>query len=276
MRYSSEPAVYTTHVRGNAPLNPPPMNASRPEGSQATDAVRAAVAADRASARNSVVEAAAAFRADLAAAAERRQQFNGSGMRSVGPDIELNPDRGAAVAESAAGAAMVNPDAGYTELPAVAGPPYQPEEGEEEEKAEGPQQEAKSPGRFRRFRESMRGLMVSPSARVVPVAAEHAIRHRREIERAFAPADRGVFASGAMLEEDVPMAALSSSRDLLAGAREQRYNETLQWMQGKSAFDLPKTTVTAVARGLGITVRNTMSKEDISTAVQQVLDRQSK
>jgi hypothetical protein len=200
-------------------------------------------------------------------------------MRGVGSEIELNPDRGAAVAESAEGAALVNPDAGYTVLSPdlnVAGPPYQPDEGADEEKDEELQQEAKSSGGFGRFRKAVGDFVGSmspgrrPTARVVPAPAERAMRHQRDIEIAFAPPDRGE-----MQADNVPMAAISSSRDLLAGAREQRYNETLQWMQGKSPFDLPISTVTSVARGLGIVVTRTMSKGDIAVKVQQVLDRKT-
>jgi hypothetical protein len=200
-------------------------------------------------------------------------------MRGVGSEIELNPDRGAAVAESAEGAALVNPDAGYTVLSPdlnVAGPPYQPDEGADEEKDEELQQEAKSSGGFGRFRKAVGDFVGSmspgrrPTARVAPASAERALRHQRDIELAFAPPDRGE-----MQADNVPMAAISSSRDLLAGAREQRYNETLQWMQGKSPFDLPISTVTSVARGLGIVVTRTMSKGDIAVKVQQVLDRKT-
>lgn len=277
MRYSSEPAIYTTHVRGNAP----PLTSSRhaeqslrQEGSKAVDEVRAAVADAKAS-RDSIVAAQAVFREEMAAAAERRRQFNAGGMRGVGQEFDLNPDRGAAVSESAAGAAMVNPDAGYTELPAsVAGPPYhaeQPDEGAEEEKDEGQQQEAKSSGGFGRLRKAVGDFVGSmspgrrPTARVAPASAERATRHRRDIEIAFAPPDF-----------DVPMASVSSSRDLRDGAKEQEYNEAVQWMQGKNAFDLKITPLRQVAKGLNIRGRTNMSREELAAAVQQVLDRQGK
>lgn len=300
MRYSSEPAVYTTHVRGNAPLihrdaialalqadqsfrqsNPPPLPpsqpGSRPDRALAVDAVRAAMADAKVS-RDSIVAAQEVFRNEMAAAAERRRQFDAGGMRGVGQEIELNPDRGAAVAESAAGAALVNPDAGYTELPAVAGPPYhaeqslrQQEEVVEEEKDEGPQQEAKSSGGFGRIRKAVGDFVGSmspgrrPNARVAPMSAERAMRHQREIELAFAPPDH-----------DVPMAAISSSRDLRAGAKEQKYIETLQSMQGRNVDDLKITPLIAVARGLGIKVYGDMSMAEIAAAVKQVLDRKDK
>jgi hypothetical protein len=246
----------------------------------------------------------------MAAAAERRRQFDAGGMRGVGSEIELNPDRGAAVAESAEGAALVNPDAGYTVLSPdlnvagppyqpdegaalvnqdagytvlshdfnVAGPPYQLDEGADEEKDEEPQQEAKSSGGFGRIRKAVGDFFVGsmspgrrPTARVVPAVAERAMRHRRDIELAFAPPDRGE-----MQADYVPMPAISSSRNLQAGAdREQRYNETLQLMQGRDPFDLPISTVTSMARGLGIVVTRTMSKWDIAVKVQQVLDRKT-
>jgi len=274
MRYSSEPAVYTTHVRGNAPLNPPPPVASRPEEIQAVDLVRAS--------RDSIVAAQEAFRNEVAAAAEKRKQFDGSGMRGVGPEIALNPDREAAVAASAAGAAMVNPDSGYTELKPdlhATGPSYQQEE--DEEKDEEPQQEAKSSGGFGRLRKAMGDLVGSmspgrrPTARVVPVSGAHAIRHRREIAIAFGPPDQDIEEFNAV-HADVPMAAVSSSRDLRARARRELYSETLQNMQGVSPYDLSMTKITAVARGLGIVVPATMSKPEIASAVQQVLDRHGK
>lgn len=301
MRYSSEPAVYTTQVRGNAlqadqslrQSNPPPLPpshpGSRPDRALAVDAVRAAITDAKVS-RDSIVAAQAVFRNEMAAAAERRRQFNAGGMRGVGPEIELNPDRGAAVAESAAGAAMVNPDAGFTELKPdlqAEGPPYHAEqslrqpdeaqarshrdEGADEEKDEGPQQEAKSSGGFGRFRKAVGDFVGSmspgrrPTARVVPASAERAMRHQREIELAFAPPDH-----------DVPMAAISSSRDLRAGAKEQKYIETLHSMQGINVDDLKITPLIAVARGLGIKVYGGMSMAEIAAAVKQVLDRKDK
>jgi hypothetical protein len=289
MRYSSEPAVYTTHVRGNAPpilpgvqSNPPPLPPNRQDRALAVDAVRAALT-DLKVSRDSLVAAQDVFRNDMAAAAERRRQFNAGGMRGVGQEIELNPDRGAAVAESAEGAALVNPDAGYTELPAVAGPPYHAEqsprqpdegvedEGAEEEKDEGPQQEAKSSGGFGRFRKAVGDFVGSmspgrrPTARVVPASAERAMRHQREIELAFAPPDH-----------DVQMAAISSSRELRDVDKEQKYIETLQSMQGKNVDDLKRTPLIAAARGLGIKVYGDMSMAEIAAAVKQVLGRKDK
>ena len=265
------------------------MNASRPEGSQATDAVRAAVAADRAaasalrgqpSARNSVVEAAAAFRADLAAAAERRQQFNGSGMRSVGPDIELNPDRGAAVAASAAGAAMVNPDAGFMESQpylSVAGPPYpayEEDEEKDEEKAEGVQSEVKSVGGFGRIRKAMSDALGSmspgrrPTARVVPVTDANSIRHRRDVALAFASGDRAQSQDPG--DEDIPMAVEPSARDQHAGYKSKLYRETFERMQGVNPFNLKKDELKTVARALGLSIPHGMLKIEIASRVLEI------
>lgn len=280
MRYSSEPAVYTTHVRGNAP----PLTSSRQEGSKAVDDVRAAVADAKAS-RDSIVAAQAVFRNEMAKAAEeRRRQFNAGGMRGVGQEFDLNPDRGAAVAESAAGAAMVNPDAGYTELPAaVDGPPYEPDEGvedEDEEKDEGPQQEAKSSGGFgRRLRKAVGDFVGSmspgrrPTARVVPVSDAHAIRHKREIAIAFSPPDLNVDEFNAA-HADVPMAEIPSSRAQRANARAQDASDAMRFLtSGGSPFDLNVTTLRLVAQGLNIRGRTAMSREELVPAVQQALDR---
>jgi hypothetical protein len=234
--------------------------------------------ADAKVSRDSIVAAQDVFRNEMAAAAERRRQFDAGGMRGVGQEIELNPDRGAAVAESAEGAALVNPDAGYTVFPPdlnVAGPPYQPDEGvedegAEEEKAEEPQQEVKSSGGFGRFRKAVGDFVGSmspgrrPTARVAPASAERAMRHQRDIELAFAP------------DLDVPMAAISSSRDLRAGADEQEYIEAMQSMQDKNPFDLNITTLREVAKGLKIKGRTNMSRKELATAVKQVLDRKDK
>ena len=286
MRYSSEPAVYTTHVRGNAPLNPPAVNASQPaevsdledvaNARRAIAEIRERIKEERAS-QSGVIAAQTALRAEMAANAAKMRQFDEqSGMRGVGPVTDLNPDRRAAVAKSEAGAALVNPDAGYTMFSPdlnVAGPPYQPDEGAEEEKGEDVQQEAKSPSRFGRFRNAMRDLIgQQPSARVVPV--EHAIRHRRDIELAFAPADRGVFASTEMLEGDVPMAVESSLRELRAGARNKQYVDTLQRVRGgESVFDLKITALRVLAGGLEIPGRTNMSRDELAAAVSYALNR---
>lgn len=281
MRYSSEPAVYTTYVRGNvqppvlpvAPPLPPSHPGSRPDRALAIDAVRAAIANDKVS-HDSIVAAQEVFRNEMAAAAERRRQFNAGGMRGVGQEIELNPDRGATVAESAAGAALVNPDAGYTELPAaVAGPPYHAEqslrqpdeaqahrdEGADEEKDEGPQQEAKSSGGFGRIRKAVGDFFGGsmspgrrPTARVVPAFDERAMGNQRDREINFALPDY----------------------DQRAVDKEQRYIDTLQFMQGRNVDDLKITRLTSVARGLGITVKGEMSMAEIAASVKQVLNRQ--
>ena len=289
MRYSSEPAVYTTYVRGNvqppvlpvAPLHrdaialalQPPLPPARPDRSLAVDAMRAAMADAKVS-RDSIVAAQDVFRNEMAAAAERRRQFNAGGMRGVGQEIELNPDRGATVAESAAGAALVNPDAGYTELPAaVAGPPYHAEqslrqpdeaqahrdEGADEEKDEGPQQEAKSSGGFGRIRKAVGDFFGGsmspgrrPTARVVPAFDERAMGNQRDREINFALPDY----------------------DQRAVDKEQRYIDTLQFMQGRNVDDLKITRLTSVARGLGITVKGEMSMAEIAASVKQVLNRQ--
>jgi hypothetical protein len=211
--------------------------------------MRAAMADAKVS-RDSIVAAQDVFRNEMAAAAERRRQFNAGGMRGVGQEIELNPDRGATVAESAAGAALVNPDAGYTELPAVAGPPYHADE----EKDEGPQQEAKSSGGFGRIRKAMGDLFGGsmspgrrPTARVLPIVDER--------DNGFAPPDYDVL----------------NTQD---GDRMQAYNKAVQYMQGRDAFDMKITPLRQVAKGLDIRRRTMMSREQLADAVQRELDRQ--
>jgi hypothetical protein len=239
---------------------------------------------DAKASRDSIVAAQAVFRDEMAAAAEeRRRQFNAGGMRGVGQEFDLNPDRGAAVAESAAGTAMVNPDAGYTELPAaVAGPPYQPDEGvedEDEEKDEGPQQEAKSSGGFGRLRKAVGDFVGSmspgrrPTARVVPVSGAHAIRHKREIAIAFGPPDLNVDEFNAA-HADVPIAEIPSSRAQRANARAQDASDTMRFLtSGGSPFDLNVTALRLVAPGLKIPGGARMSREELVPAVQQALDR---
>jgi hypothetical protein len=224
--------------------------------------MRAAIADDKIS-RDSIVAAQEVFRNEMAAAAERRRQFNAGGMRGVGSEIQLNPDRGATVAESAAGAALVNPDAGYTELPAVAGPPYQPDEaqarshldeGADEEKDEGPQQEAKSSGGFGRIRKAVGDFFGGsmspgrrPTARVLPIVDER--------DNGFAPPDYDVL-------------------NIQDGDRMQAYNKAVQYMQGRDAFDMKITPLRQVAKGLDIRRRTMMSREQLADAVKRELDRQ--